>query len=64
MDKLPRYERNRRIQELCQLLEQRGYAIWFRTRSRIFMISGRSFNEREGLLYIHQLLNTQVAGTK
>jgi hypothetical protein len=54
---IPIYERNRQIQELCIEAEKRHYAVWFRPRSRVFMINGQYFDEKSGLLRLKELLS-------
>ena len=57
MKGLPIYERNRRIQEICIEAEKKHYAVYFRPRSRKFMINGQYFDEKSGLLRLKELLS-------
>jgi len=57
---LPIYERNRRIQELCQMAEKKHFAVWFRPRSRVFMINGQYFSEKDGLKRLQELLKDKI----
>lgn len=53
---LPIYERNRRIQAIVKLASDKHYAVWFRSRRREFMISGKTYTEKEGLKELQRLL--------
>lgn len=57
---IPVYERNRRIQLIVEEATKRNYAVWFRSRSRVFMINGQYFKETDGLNKLKELL-TQSA---
>jgi len=54
--RIPIYERNRRIQELVKETDNKHYAVWFRPRSRVFMINGQYYKEIEGLNKLKELL--------
>lgn len=53
---IPTYERNRRIQAIVKAASDRHYAVWFRSRKRVFMISGKTYTEKEGLQELQRLL--------
>lgn len=56
MPKMPKYERNRRIQLLVNEANEKHYAVHFRPRSRIFMINGLYYKEIDGLKKLKELL--------
>jgi len=58
--KIPIYERNRRIQAIVKEASDKHYAVWFRSRRREFMISGKTYKEKKGLEELQRLLNLKV----
>lgn len=54
--RIPIYERNRKIQAIVKQASDKHYAVWFRSRKREFMISGKTYTEKEGLKELQRLL--------
>jgi hypothetical protein len=42
------------------MAEKKHFAVWFRPRSRVFMINGQYFSEKDGLKRLQELLKDKI----